>query len=126
MNLAVDIGNTQVKFGIFENDELKEVFSQEESIEQILSIFKIENAIISKTGSSNIIGQKLDQRKEVKTLLLSSELKLPIRILYETPQALGADRIAGCVAANFLFQHYAVFFFFHFLVLHLQVMILIY
>ncbi len=103
MNLAVDIGNTQVKFGIFENDELKEVFSQEESIEQILSIFKIENAIISKTGSSNIIGQKLDQRKEVKTLLLSSELKLPIRILYETPQALGADRIAGCVAANFLF-----------------------
>lgn len=30
-------------------------------------------------------------------------MALPIRLGYDTPQTLGIDRIAGCVAAAFLF-----------------------
>ena len=36
-------------------------------------------------------------------MVLSHQLKLPIEILYKTPQTLGADRIAGSVAAKALF-----------------------
>jgi type III pantothenate kinase len=105
MNLAVDIGNTQVKFGVFENDELLHVFNTEESIDEILSSFKIENAIVSKTGSKNFAEITVVQEKKIKTIFLSHELQMPVKILYETPQTLGADRIAGSVAANFLFRN---------------------
>lgn len=102
MNLAIDIGNTQVKFGLFEKNELKEVLMEKEALSNILSENKISHAIISKTGANDTIEQKLRQ-KNIDILILSHELKLPIEIHYKTPETLGTDRMAGCVAANFLF-----------------------
>ncbi|MDB5284469.1 MAG: coaX [Bacteroidota bacterium] len=101
MNLSIDIGNTQIKFGLFIKDELKEVL-QGGDIEQLLDKCKIKNAIISKTGSNDEIEYKLKQRK-INTLFLSQSLKLPIKIEYKTPETLGADRIAGSVGAKSLF-----------------------
>jgi len=102
MNLAIDIGNTNLKLGLFENNELVDVLTGEEAIDVILSRHKIENAILSKTGSNSSFEQKLKE-KNINTLVLSSELKLPLKILYKTPETLGADRIAGSVAVNFLY-----------------------
>ena len=102
MNLAIDIGNTQVKFGLFDKDGLKETYLPNDGIEQILSNKKIKNAIISKTGANDEIEYWLREKK-IKTLILSSELKLPLEIAYKTPETLGADRIAGSVAASALF-----------------------
>ena len=99
MNLAIDIGNTQIKFGLFEKDELKEVFSQQQGIDFIMSGNKIKHAIISKTGANDEVEFRLKEKK-IKPLVLSAELKLPIEILYKTPNTLGADRIAGAVAAK--------------------------
>ena len=103
MNLAIDIGNTQIKLGLFDKDELTEVFSPKDGIEQILSNKKIKHAIISKTGANDEIEYWLREKK-IKALVLSSELKLPLEILYKTPLTLGADRIAGSVAASALFE----------------------
>jgi type III pantothenate kinase len=102
VNLAIDIGNTQVKFGLFDKDELKEVFAQKEGIEFILTSKKIKHVIISKTGVNDEVEHHLRERK-IKAMVLSSELKLPLEVLYKTPQTLGADRIAGSVAASALF-----------------------
>ncbi len=102
MNLAVDIGNTQIKFGLFVKDELKEVFSQQEGIAFILANRKIKNAIVSKTGSNDEVEYLLKENR-IKTLVLSHQLQLPLEIQYKTPQTLGADRIAGSVAASALF-----------------------
>ncbi len=102
MNLAVDIGNTHVKMGLFVKKELKDVFLKDTDIDHILDAYKIKNAIISKTGSNDLIAYKLKEKK-VNTILLSHDLKLPIKILYKTPETLGADRIAGSVAAHALF-----------------------
>lgn len=102
MNLAIDIGNTHVKFGLFEKDELKEVFTPPSGIEVILSNKKIKHAIISKTGANDEVEYWLREKK-IKTLVLSHQLKLPLEILYKTPETLGADRIAGSVAASALF-----------------------
>ena len=103
MNLAIDIGNTQVKFGLFDKDELSEVFSQQDGIEYILANRRVKHAIISKTGINDEIEYRLKENK-VKTLVISNHLQLPIEILYKTPETLGADRIAGSVAANALFR----------------------
>ena len=103
MNLAIDIGNTQIKYGLFEKDEPAEVFSGEGVLAEILEKHKIENAIISKTGSNQNIEHKL-KGKKIPTLSLSPALKLPLKLLYQTPETLGADRIAGSVGANFLYQ----------------------
>lgn len=99
MNLAVDIGNTNTKYGLFVKNELKEVLNTTVGIEAILGSYKIKHAIISKTGSNHEIELALKERK-VNTQVLSRDLKLPLEILYETPETLGADRIAGSVAAK--------------------------
>lgn len=104
MNLAIDIGNTQIKFGLFDAGELKEVFSGEPAIDVILEKYKIVHAIVSKTGVNEVIEYKLKQKKNVQTIFLSSALKLPVTVLYKTPETLGADRIAGSIAANFLYH----------------------
>jgi type III pantothenate kinase len=102
MNLAIDVGNSQVKFGLFQKNELREMFIEKEAIDGILSENKITHAIISKSGEDDEIESKLKEKK-IHTVVLSHELKLPIEILYKTPETLGADRIAGSVGANFKF-----------------------
>ena len=84
-------------------NELKEMLSQHEGIDFVLANHKIKNAIISKTGQNDEVEYRLKEKK-INTLVLSHELKLPIEILYKTPQTLGADRIAGSVAASALFE----------------------
>ncbi|MES2622458.1 MAG: type III pantothenate kinase [Bacteroidota bacterium] len=103
MNLAIDIGNTQVKFGLFEQDELQEVSFQKGELDKVLTDNTITRAIISKSGSDDTIEHKL-KGAGINPLILSHELKLPVEIHYQTPETLGADRIAGSVAANFLFR----------------------
>src|ERR1017187_7755340 len=96
MNLAIDIGNTHIKLGLFQGDKLEEVVLLKKSLEQTLSRTKIEHAILAKTGDNDEIERWL-KNKNIPTLVLSHQLKLPIEILYKTPQTLGADRIAGSV-----------------------------
>lgn len=104
MNLAIDIGNTAVKLGIFAGEQLVEMHPGENVINRIFKKHKIENVILSITGNHPSIENFL-QKNGVSYLTLSYRLKLPIKILYETPDTLGADRIAGSVAANGLFRN---------------------
>ncbi len=102
MNVAIDIGNTQLKFGVFEGTELKEVLLGENALSNILMQYNLEHAIISQTGSNDFIQQQL-RDKGVNTLFLSPKLKLPLKVRYKTPDTLGADRLAGSVACNFTY-----------------------
>lgn len=107
MNLAIDIGNTSVKLGLFDGEELKEVVTGAESLATLLTKFRISHAIVSQTGEENGLTELLSSRK-IHTLLLSSSLALPIKILYRTPDTLGSDRIAGSVAAQSIFPGHPV------------------
>jgi type III pantothenate kinase len=102
MNLAVDIGNTNVRLGLFSRNELEEVFLNEQDLDTILAKYKIRHAIISSSGVGAYVEQKLKEKK-VTPLILSPLLKLPITIQYKTPETLGTDRIAGSVGAKILF-----------------------
>ena len=99
MNLIVDVGNTYVKFAIYNNGNLHEkTVAQINDFDHIVNdVFKeypeINKAIISSVGTLN--ESHLNHLKsKIDVLELSHKLKLPFKNLYTTPTTLGVDRIA--------------------------------
>ena len=95
MNLAIDIGNTNIKAAAFNGSELVEVCVQAEELSGLLSKYKFGHAIVSKTGKDAELETKL-LASGIKVITLSPHLKLPIEILYETPETLGGRPYCGC------------------------------
>lgn len=104
MNLVIDIGNTLIKYAVFENRRM--VFDQSSEAGMFLSIIKelfekyprINKAIISSVG-------KLDKRERdvvalfCKVHVLTNRSKVPFKNSYATPHSLGVDRLALAAAA---------------------------
>lgn len=111
MKLVLDFGNTFTKIGVFEANDLVEnsVFKKED-ISSILNFIrkfdKINSVILSSVTNYN----KTIENELLKypCIVLNESTKIPITNQYETPQALGKDRLAGAVAGHFLFPDNAV------------------
>jgi type III pantothenate kinase len=99
MNLIVDVGNSYVKFAVFQSYELiDKVFFKLEDFEKEFKIIlknheKINRCIVSSVGKLNTSHLKAIQKK-LDVLVLDSNTKLPFKNLYDTPKTLGVDRIA--------------------------------
>tara|TARA_R100001369_G_C3287621_1_gene163285 strand:+ start:301 stop:1029 length:729 start_codon:yes stop_codon:yes gene_type:complete len=99
MNLIVDVGNTYVKFAIYQNVNLihKISFELSEFEKQYKSLKKhfpkLKSAIISSVGRLSKKQIKIIY-DDLNVLELSSKTKLPFNNLYKSPKTLGADRIA--------------------------------
>ena len=103
MNLVVDIGNTHIKFAVFNNKQLviDEKIEPNFYLLKIKELFKafpgIENAILSSV-------KDLDKEVEIISLfckvhVLSYRSKTPFKNSYASSQTLGVDRIAVVAAA---------------------------
>lgn len=99
MNLIVDVGNTFVKFAVFDAGVLKdkivvEIFNFNTEVLSVLVRYPaINKAILSSVGrleTSHIDTLKM----KVDVIELSHELSLPFTNKYATPKTLGVDRIA--------------------------------
>ncbi len=103
MNLCIDIGNTALKFGVFDGNTL---VVQGRSFEELqsLAISTINFAILSTVVLEHPVVDWL-KGNEVKCITLSSTLSLPYRIDYKTPETLGSDRIAAVAGAVSKFPH---------------------
>ncbi|GGI56678.1 type III pantothenate kinase [Winogradskyella haliclonae] len=106
MNLIVDVGNTLVKFAIFEKDNLicKESFKLSQFKKEYKAIKKqfpkLKSAIVSSVG--RLSDQQIDLIKaDFSVLELNSKAKVPFTNKYKTPETLGVDRIA-LVSASML------------------------
>ncbi|HAP01006.1 MAG TPA: type III pantothenate kinase [Bacteroidetes bacterium] len=104
--LCIDFGNTRIKAGIFENDELKNIFSSKnispEQLKKIISANKIESGIISSvTSRSSKIETEIS--KLIHTIILSEKTPVPIINKYSDKKKLGKDRLASAVAAVSIF-----------------------
>ena len=103
-NLAVDIGNTAIKYALFEDEGL--VYAGQATEEQALlgdsRLAAADNLILASVRQGQSV---LPDRMGVKgkVLGLTFETPVPVTNRYETPQTLGVDRLAAVVGAAYLF-----------------------
>lgn len=105
MNATIDLGNTFAKIGWFENDTLIEARYKIplDKLADILTQQLPVQAILSSTSHDTQSYADLLQALGVRVVQLSPSLPLPIGKEYDTPQTLGADRLAAAVGAKVLF-----------------------
>ena len=110
-NLAVDIGNTRVKVGLFARHELvsSSIHSRfdEQVFRNIDREYTVSNLIISSVRAES--SDPAEFRVPGKMMRLSYQTHVPLVIDYETPSTLGNDRIAGAVAVSREFGGKSVF-----------------
>jgi len=98
IRVAIDLGNTTAKVGVFSNGNLinKEVGVSYASLSKHVNDLSPNNVIISS------VNQKVDELvNKIKSPVLNLNYKtlIPITNKYATPQTLGRDRLAGAVGA---------------------------
>lgn len=121
MLLVIDIGNTNTVLGIFEKDELKENWrittKRDQTVDEygilINSLFKISKIdIIDIKGIAissvvpplvTIINEMSVKFFGIEPFIVQPGINTPIRILYENPKEVGADRIVNAIAAIHLY-----------------------
>ena len=99
MNLVLDIGNTRIKYGVFQgHDLLSHGFwlapSAHEGLTNLFTTYSdIECALWCQSGTahSSLFAQFPSRIKIIK---MTHETKLPIDNYYKTPRTLGLDRLA--------------------------------
>ncbi len=99
--LAIDIGNTLTKWGIFKDGEMLSLDSaiclEEQHIRKIKEQLNLDAYIVSSVAKTpDFIHRILD---DVKHIVFDHHTPLPLINLYETPETLGLDRLAMAVAA---------------------------
>jgi type III pantothenate kinase len=103
MNLAVEIGNTNIKLALFEQRELKQLWSgtnKDRPWEQ-MNDFAFQNAILSGSGNTNI--EWWQDIKAENKLVFHREMLNTIQYEYLTPQTLGTDRLINSWYAHQLY-----------------------
>ena len=102
MNLCIDIGNTRIKIGVFDNGTMiyEDAF-QTKSAEEVYNLirkYEITEAISSSTRKSVSAFEKR-VKLIVPLIRLNHKTPVPIENMYLTPKTLGKDRLAvaiGC------------------------------
>lgn len=103
MNLIIDIGNTQIKTAVFDENILieKNFISKVDFflvLKNISEKYLIQHSILSSVGVLNI-----EEMNKIQNLfdpmILNDTTKLPFTNNYATPKTLGVDRIALVAAA---------------------------
>ena len=120
MILAIDIGNTSTVLGIFKDGSLasfyrvtsKPSLTEDEAGLQVRQLFGAESleklkgvVICSVVPSLTSAYQQMSQKYlQLKTIVVTSNLKLGLKIRYKDPSQVGADRLANAVAAKKLYK----------------------
>ena len=103
MNLVIDIGNTLVKYGLFQGDDILDIYKKKEEdilfIDELIDKFDVDSIIISS------VREMKNWKFKVNHYILDHRTKIPINIRYKTPKTLGNDRIANIIAASILYPY---------------------
>ena len=104
MNLAIDIGNTCIKTGVFDGKELLRVQTYN-SMEDLLkdeALFKgIKCISVSSVTDAHI--DLLNDKKSLPIRIFSKDTTIPLINKYHSPETLGADRILASLGSFSLF-----------------------
>lgn len=110
--LAIDIGNTQTTIGLFDGDCLLETWRLSTRVPRTSDeLWVLVERLIAglpaptSVGISSVVpeltrafARMIETRMRVSPLIISHECVRSLKIAYEPPQAVGADRLCGAVA----------------------------
>ncbi|MCA9642306.1 MAG: type III pantothenate kinase, partial [Myxococcales bacterium] len=117
MLLAVDIGNTNIAFGLYDDEDLVQTFRSETVrartadeygvlLRQMLALRGIDPSVVSAAIIASVVPPLTDVMMDAvrhafarEALVVGPGLKTGISILYENPRDVGADRVVNAVAA---------------------------
>jgi type III pantothenate kinase len=106
-SIAVDIGNTKIKAGVFDKDSLQEIFlfetNEAHALKNIIQKNFITHSILCNVGNENEYLEKL-LTDETQFLKLNSITPLPFKNKYQSPETLGMDRVAAIAGALHFFS----------------------
>jgi type III pantothenate kinase len=106
--LAIDIGNSMTKTGIFIDDLLSEThfLKDDQSLPELIKLHQIK-----KIGISSVVPEKsknlfniISKNFSIDSHLITKNSKFNLEIDYETPETLGNDRICSAEGAFLLFK----------------------
>lgn len=103
MNLVIDSGNTTLKAGVFVQAELKSVHRDIPvgKLPVLIKTINPDHIIISSVSALDLSVPENSHSKKI--IHLSPASPLPVKLLYETPETLGTDRIAGVAGAKLFY-----------------------
>lgn len=114
---AVDIGNTNMEFGVYENNELKDHFrmvtNRDLTSDEVglnicqfffvrkIRIEDIKDVIITSVVPEVVYSVKNAMRKylKLKPLIIQENIQVPLENRYDNPQEVGSDRLVTAYAA---------------------------
>ena len=98
-NLCIDIGNTNIKSAFFLDDNLHDLTYGVDELREKAQNRNFTSIICSVRKS---IPESINSiiSKSEKNIYLSPTLKIPLKIVYNTPHTLGMDRIAAAMGAK--------------------------
>ena len=102
MDLIIDLGNTNKKLALFQNEKLIELQSFPELELNLLRDFTIQHRGIVNCILSSVVDHpesfNIFLAEQFNFIELNQNTKVPIRNLYDQPETLGKDRLAAAVA----------------------------
>jgi type III pantothenate kinase len=110
MNLVLDIGNTRIKYAVFEGFTCLEtdVLSQKNAVKQLENIFEkfplITHTTLASVGKLSVM--VLEYLHQKTTIFhLTHQSKFPFKNNYSTPETLGIDRMVTAAGAVFSYPN---------------------
>ena len=118
MLLAVDIGNTNITFGVFDGDSIEATWRMATEVHRqtdeyaalcmtLLSYHGVPLKALDKGIVSSVVPplthtfeEFFERYLDIKAMVVGAGIKTGMRILYESPRDVGADRVVQAVAAN--------------------------
>jgi type III pantothenate kinase len=106
MLLAINIGNTNIIFGLFNQDKLEKKFIisiknyRFKKLKKILSKINIDGCIICSVVPrfTKILAKDLRDLKIKEQVIVGKDIRVPIKNLYRQPERLGQDRLVNAYA----------------------------
>jgi len=111
MLLTIDIGNTNISFGIFKGKRLLEKFDiptkaySAAKLKKALDKTDIEDAVICSVVPkvAAYVGRDIKRLLGKRPLYIGKEIKVPIKNLYRKPAQVGQDRLVNAYAGVVLY-----------------------
>ena len=101
-DLCIDIGNTSAKAALYRDGHLEKVIYG--SLPADWDLRSVDRIAFMQTGEHREWDEALTRWRDKPLIHISASLRLPFRNLYETPDTLGADRVALTAGAAKLYQ----------------------